>query len=71
VPPGNEQAMARAIGELLAGLPLADAIGRAARESIEARYSFDRMVGRFEELYALELAARRSHPARGHELLVR
>lgn len=51
VPPGDSSALAEGIVRLLGRRDLAEACGRAARETIAATYSFDRMVGAFEALY--------------------
>jgi glycosyltransferase involved in cell wall biosynthesis len=51
VPPGDPSSLAAAIVRLMENPGLADALGRAARGTIEARYSFDRMVGEFSALY--------------------
>jgi glycosyltransferase involved in cell wall biosynthesis len=51
VPPGDAPALASAILELLQHPDRAAAFGRAARATIESRYSFERMVGAFEQLF--------------------
>jgi glycosyltransferase involved in cell wall biosynthesis len=58
VPPGDEHALAAALLELMGDPPLANRLGAAARQTIEARYSFDRMVATFTDLYISELSAR-------------
>jgi glycosyltransferase involved in cell wall biosynthesis len=58
VPPGDEHALAAAIINVIDRESGADALGRAARATIESRYSFERMVAAFTDLYATELAAR-------------
>jgi glycosyltransferase involved in cell wall biosynthesis len=58
VPPGNPDALARALLDLLEHPELAAEFGRAGRRRIEETYSFDRMVEQFETLYLTELAAR-------------
>jgi len=57
VPPDDPSAMADALGSLMAAPDLAASLGRAARADVVARYSFDRMVRRFEALYLTELNA--------------
>ena len=51
VPAGDAQSLARAILTLHDDGATAAAIGQRARATIEARYSFERMVSAFEELY--------------------
>ena len=58
VPPDNVQAFVEAIDRLLKNREFSDGIGRAAHTSIAARYSFDRMVQAFEDLYVSELSRR-------------
>jgi glycosyltransferase involved in cell wall biosynthesis len=55
VPPGNAEALAGALIELLEFPERAADFGRAGRRRIEATYSFDRMVEQFETLYVSEL----------------
>ncbi|MFD6986704.1 glycosyltransferase, partial [Streptomyces sp. NPDC059956] len=50
--PGNTAELARQIGKLLADKELRDSMGEAARENIQ-RYSTDRIVSRWEGLFAL------------------
>lgn len=59
VPSGDVEALAGAVLDLLADPARAEEFGRAGRSRIEQTYSFDRMVGQFEDLYLTELAARR------------
>jgi glycosyltransferase involved in cell wall biosynthesis len=61
VPPGDEAAFASALLTVIERPDLASALGDAARRTIELRYSFERMVGEFERVYADEL--RRDAPA--------
>lgn len=63
VPAGSPGALAAALLRLLREPALARALGDAARAHIVSRYSFDRMVGQFTDLYLTELGARRSHRA--------
>jgi glycosyltransferase involved in cell wall biosynthesis len=65
VPPGDPTALAGAILDLLDRPAMLAELGRTARRSIEATYSFDRMVAQFEDLYVTELDARLSARARG------
>jgi glycosyltransferase involved in cell wall biosynthesis len=58
VPAGDERALADALVELMEHARLADDIAAAARQTIEARYSFERMVAAFSDLYISELTAR-------------
>jgi glycosyltransferase involved in cell wall biosynthesis len=58
VPPGDEHALAAALIELMRDEPLATRLAAEARRTIEARYSFDRMVSTFTDLYLSELGAR-------------
>jgi glycosyltransferase involved in cell wall biosynthesis len=58
VPPGDFQAMADALRSLIDDPLRADALGRAARAVIQQRYSFDRMIASFEDLYLSSLDRR-------------
>jgi glycosyltransferase involved in cell wall biosynthesis len=58
VPPGDAAALANAVGQLLAHPGIAVAFGRAARCTIERRFSLPAMVGATERLYD-ELLRRR------------
>jgi glycosyltransferase involved in cell wall biosynthesis len=58
VPPGDAGALADRLCRLIADAPLAGRLGEAARADALARYSFDRMVGAFEQLYLTELTRR-------------
>jgi glycosyltransferase involved in cell wall biosynthesis len=62
VPPGRSDDLARAVVELLGRPSFARALGRQARLDVQARYSFDRMVRQFEQLFLAEAAARASSP---------
>lgn len=57
VPPGDPQALASAILRVINTPAEAATLAAAARETIEGNYSFDRMVGEFEALYAGEAAS--------------
>ena len=59
VPPDDPRAVAAALRELMAKPERAAALGEAARRTVEARFSFDRMVRSFGELY-LDLLQRRA-----------
>jgi L-malate glycosyltransferase len=58
VTPGDPRALAYALLDLIGWDGHAAALGRAARQAVETRYSFDRMVAAYERLYASELAKR-------------
>jgi len=51
VPPGDPDALAAAIDSLVADPMRAHGLGAAARADVVARYSFDRMVQAFEQLF--------------------
>jgi glycosyltransferase involved in cell wall biosynthesis len=55
VPVDNPAAMAEALESLITDPPRASAMGDAARETIAHRYSFDRMVRAFEDLFVSQL----------------
>lgn len=55
---GDAEALASAIRRLLRDRTAAARLGRAARAHIAERYSFDRMVRAFEDLYLTSLPAR-------------
>jgi glycosyltransferase involved in cell wall biosynthesis len=59
VPPGDAPRLASAIKALYDNPERAWEMGAAARADVVARYSFERMVAAFEDLYASEL---REHP---------
>jgi L-malate glycosyltransferase len=65
VPSGDAGALASALRSLVEHPVRAEALGAAARRVVHERYSFDRMVASFEDLYCPGL--RRSAPARSHE----
>jgi glycosyltransferase involved in cell wall biosynthesis len=58
VPPHDDRALAAGILRLIARPDLAARMGEAARQTVEARFSFERMVGEFQQLYLHELSAR-------------
>ena len=58
VPAGDDAALADRIIALLTDAGTARQLGHAARATIEARYSFDRMVASFEQMYVAELTRR-------------
>jgi glycosyltransferase involved in cell wall biosynthesis len=58
VPAGNAFALADRICRLMADPSLGRRLGVAARADVEARYSFDRMVTAFENVYLGELTRR-------------
>lgn len=59
VPPCDPAALAFALQRLHANPGAAAAMGAAARHEVRSRYSFERMVSAFEDLYDQGLAARR------------
>ena len=58
VPPSDPEPLAIAIRSLYDHPERAREMGREARREVRAQYSFDRMVGAFDDLYASELRAR-------------
>ncbi len=60
VRPGDAGALADGILHFLGHPDQADTCGRAARQTIATRYSFERMVAAFESLYLNECALRNS-----------
>ena len=58
VPPGDVDALATALLRLIEQPEEAAALADAARRTVEMRYSFERMVNEFEELYMEELTGR-------------
>ncbi|HMF60444.1 MAG TPA: glycosyltransferase [Vicinamibacterales bacterium] len=65
VPPDDSAALAAALLALADDPRRAHAIGAAGRRLVQQRYSFDRMVGSFDDLYCSGLHG--SLPARTHE----
>jgi glycosyltransferase involved in cell wall biosynthesis len=70
VDPADPQALAAAIRSLVDDPALAQAMGTAARDEVLSRYSFERMVRAFEDIYDAELrqpgrATRRARLAQG------
>lgn len=63
VPPGNPEALAAALVEVLSEPDRAAEYGRAGRRSVEQTYSFERMVEQFETLYVSELERSRDRSA--------
>jgi glycosyltransferase involved in cell wall biosynthesis len=57
VPPDDAPALAASILELMESPESAAVYGRAARGSVEHRFSFERMVSAFEDLYRSEYEA--------------
>ena len=66
VPVGEDEALARSILDLIGDDDRAARIAHAARQTIESRYSFERMVGAFEQLYLSEIAMSRIGAAAAH-----
>jgi glycosyltransferase involved in cell wall biosynthesis len=58
VPPGDPRAMASAIAALLSDRGRARRLGAAARQSINERFSMERMVSATEQLYQALLDGR-------------
>jgi L-malate glycosyltransferase len=58
VPPDDEHALASSLVELMQNDGFANELGLAARLTIDRRYSFDRMVRAFTDLYFSELSTR-------------
>ena len=58
VPAGDSAALAAALRELFTDPAMAGQLGEAAQAHVRRRYSFERMVASFEELYTAGLAAR-------------
>jgi len=63
VPPGDPDALACALEELLADEPGRRAIAERARRIAEERYSWDRIAGRLAEIYELVAGRRRAAAA--------
>ena len=61
VPPDNAPALARAVDALVCNAAAADAMGRAGRAFVEARYDYERMIAAFETLYLSALAPGQAH----------
>ncbi len=58
VEPGDPEALAGALRQLFTDRAAAAQLGEQARAQVRQRYSFDRMVASFEDLYLAGLAAR-------------
>jgi L-malate glycosyltransferase len=56
VPPGDATALARALERLLQDDRLGTQLAKAGRQTVELRYSFERMIASLDELYTTELA---------------
>lgn len=63
VPPGDAQALARALAPLLRDASLRARMGAAARARIEAEFGLPRMLVRMEAFYATAIAANTAHQA--------
>jgi glycosyltransferase involved in cell wall biosynthesis len=70
VPPGEDEALAGRVMHLMADPADAARIGAAARADALARFSFDRMVAGFEDIYLTQLSRRGVVPAGHSELAV-
>ena len=64
IEPGNPTALADALRQLLTNQTAAARIGEYARAHVQQRYSFERMVKAFEDLYLAGLPARSLSAAR-------
>ncbi len=58
VAPGDEAALATALSELLADVPLAQRMGTAARERVLSTFSLSRMAGEYQQQYQELLRSR-------------
>jgi glycosyltransferase involved in cell wall biosynthesis len=58
LPPGDPEALAEALESLLRAPSRVDVMGTAARREVAERYSFERMVSAFEDMYIGELRRR-------------
>ncbi len=58
VPPGDPHTLAHGICRLMASRTLSAALGKAACQEVQGRYSFDRMTSAFEAIYLSELTRR-------------
>jgi glycosyltransferase involved in cell wall biosynthesis len=67
VPPSDPEPLADALQSLCADPGRSHAMGREARREVQARYSFERMIAAFDDLYAAELRARHVVRARTAE----
>jgi len=63
VPPGEDEALASRVMHLMAHPEEGASAGAAARAEALARYSFERMVAGFDEIYLTELTRRGAVPA--------
>ena len=68
VPPGEHEALARRVIQLMEDPKAAARAGAAARDEAEARFSFDRMIAGFDDIYFAELTRHGAAPA-GHSQL--
>ncbi|HVO30718.1 MAG TPA: glycosyltransferase [bacterium] len=57
VPPGNDEALARALREVLADLSAARVRGANARRFLESQMTWDRIAARYEQVFARVLAS--------------
>jgi phosphatidyl-myo-inositol alpha-mannosyltransferase len=60
VPPGDEDALARRLIELLEDEPRREAMGREARKVAQENYAWDDIAGRLLEVYETAVGARRA-----------
>jgi L-malate glycosyltransferase len=71
IDPGQPGALASALLDLIEHPDVAADLGRAARQYVERRFSFDRMVAGFEALYHTELEKRSARRQPSRELVGR
>ena len=64
VPPGNAEALAEALGRLVADSGLRAEMGRAARAFVQERYRWQDSTAQMERLYQYMLSAFPGGPAR-------
>ncbi|MGH9143451.1 MAG: glycosyltransferase [Vicinamibacterales bacterium] len=70
VPPGEDEPLAARVMHVMADAAAAARIGAAARADARARFSFERMVAAFDEIYVAELTRRGLAPAEHSQLAV-
>jgi glycosyltransferase involved in cell wall biosynthesis len=62
--PGDARILAGHLTRLMTDPALAERLGRAARADVQGRYSFERMVASFDQVYTTELSRHGILPAR-------
>jgi glycosyltransferase involved in cell wall biosynthesis len=68
VPPGDAASLADRLCRLMIDPELGARLGDAARDEVQSRYSFDRMVAAFESIYLVELARSARSRHRSHAI---